>query len=45
MNYETSLILQTLHTQSSKWILDLNVKPKATKLLGENVRKNLYGFP
>ena len=30
---------------NSKWILDLNVKPKAIKLLEENIGKDLYGLP
>lgn len=29
---------------NSKWINDLNIKPKIRKLLEENVRKNLYGI-
>ena len=53
MNCETFLILQSLHTHththththSSEGVLDLNVKPKATKLLEENIGKNPYGFP
>ena len=30
--------------QKSKWIIDLNVRVKAMKLLEENVELNLYDF-
>lgn len=39
MNLDTHLILFT--KVYSKWIIDLNIKPKTTKLLEDNIRKNL----
>ena len=42
MNLDTDLILFT--KMNSKWIIDLNVKHKAIKLLEDNIEENLDDF-
>lgn len=39
---EFQSITQTIHKNELKWIINLNIKPKAIKLLEGNRLENLY---
>lgn len=44
LKYELQSIFHTLYKINSRWIIDLNIKPKALKRLEKLQDKNLCGF-
>lgn len=41
---EFQSITQTIYKNELKWIINLNIKPKAIKLLEGNILENLYNL-